>query len=536
MDSLKLLIEGDEITQRVSIPPETVSDPNKIDYDFFEQPSPEFFCPVTLELLIEPHQTTCCGNHLSQEAANRLQRDGKPCPLCQKSQLSTMPDLFYKRKVNETKVRCPHNKSECQWVGGVNELKQHSGTCPKRPWQCQHCGFDATYDIGVNEHVPKCTKYPVLCPNYCEIGSVSRCNLEAHLTVCPLQPVACQYAEVGCNVKVPRRDLAHHMEEEQMQHLVSATLLILQLTRESAEERKRLLQVITDKNEENKQLQKQLRENKSHLEKQLKQLQDEVTNLQQQIQEKDKEIVEMGRQVRMFKEKEVGFKKELTMRDQHIGKQDDKVLDLQKDEAIEDLKKHLKELQDGVDAKVTVLQQQVVKYGEDTQEHLKQQDKHVEHLSMCQLQGYTMQELILTGFRKCQAKSECGGWNSEAFYSHPEGYKLQVIIDTNGTTIDVRGEYVSAWIKLLNGDYDDMLDWPMTVTTHLQLLNQLGNYNHHEKITTSNWSNGHRGKYGGQILKYIKLADLQLNADKSIQYLMNDSLRFQVFVKTRPKV
>ena len=64
------------------------------EFDFVERPSEDFFCPVTFELLLNPHQTTCCGNHLSEKAVRRLQRDGKPCPMCKESELSTMPDVF----------------------------------------------------------------------------------------------------------------------------------------------------------------------------------------------------------------------------------------------------------------------------------------------------------------------------------------------------------------------------------------------------------------------------------------------------------
>ena len=38
------------------------------EYDFVEQPPEEFFCLVSLAVLLEPYQTQCCGNHLSQEA------------------------------------------------------------------------------------------------------------------------------------------------------------------------------------------------------------------------------------------------------------------------------------------------------------------------------------------------------------------------------------------------------------------------------------------------------------------------------------
>ena len=50
------------------------------EFDFVERPSQDFFCPVSLDLLLEPQLTSCCGHHLSLEVANRLQKKGKSCP------------------------------------------------------------------------------------------------------------------------------------------------------------------------------------------------------------------------------------------------------------------------------------------------------------------------------------------------------------------------------------------------------------------------------------------------------------------------
>ena len=219
--------EGDEAT-------------NQEEFDFVEQLSEDFFCPVTFELLLNPHQTTCCGHHLSEKAVKRLQREGKPCPMCKELKLVTMPDKFFKRKASAVLIRCPYKESECEWVGEVGGAKQHIRACPKRPWKCQHCDFTSTFDIGI-QHVVQCTKHPVPCPNECEIGTVPRCDVEKHCTECPLEPVACEFADGGCSVKVTRRDLKQHMEESLQQHLFSATLLNLKLTRETIAEKDRLL-------------------------------------------------------------------------------------------------------------------------------------------------------------------------------------------------------------------------------------------------------------------------------------------------------
>ena len=126
-------------------------------------------------------------------------------------------------------------KSGCAWVGELVDHNLHCTACPKRPWKCQHCNYETTYEVGTQDHTPKCTKYPHPCPNRCEIGTVPRCKVESHLLVCPMRLVECGFANDGCDVKVPRRDLPRHMSESAQQHLMNATLLNLRLTRTDAE-------------------------------------------------------------------------------------------------------------------------------------------------------------------------------------------------------------------------------------------------------------------------------------------------------------
>ncbi len=201
------------------------------DYDFVQQPDSEYFCPVSSELLVEPHQTSCCGQHISQQAANRLIREQKPCPMCKDDEFNTQVDKYFTRKVRQLKVRCPHKKSGCEWTGELGDLNHHTTSCPKRPWKCKYCEFEETYEIG-NEHIPVCANYPFACPNQCGVGTFRRRDAEKHLLECPLQLVECEFAGTGCDVKVPQRDLVSHMTENAQHHLMTATLLNLRLTRE----------------------------------------------------------------------------------------------------------------------------------------------------------------------------------------------------------------------------------------------------------------------------------------------------------------
>ena len=225
------------------------------EYDFVKKPSQEYFCPVTFEILKDPRQmNSCCGNHLSRAVAERLEKEGKPCPICKKKPLKTAEDLFFKRKVLALKVKCSNKLRGCKWVGELGELDNHlkigsvagrchfvsvecplkcdkhiqrrnleehkSSECVKRPFTCKYCEYEATYELVTNEHWLKCQKYPEKCPNECSEDNIERQFLQHHLDEeCPLQEVECKFTYAGCPVKMKRRKIQKHMDESRDEHL-----------------------------------------------------------------------------------------------------------------------------------------------------------------------------------------------------------------------------------------------------------------------------------------------------------------------------
>ena len=227
----------------------------KGEYDFVEKPSEEFFCPVTYEVLLDPVQTNiCCGNHLSRAVAEQLQAEGKPCPLCKKTPLKTGEDLFFKRKVRQLKVRCHHMSAGCRWVGELGELESHlnlgslegqcdfvkvecplkcgiilqrrnveehkSNDCAKRPFSCVYCDYESTHEKVVNDHWPKCQRFPNVCPNKCSTDTIERRFLQHRLQEqCPLQKNPCKYFFAGCQATVERKAMQKHLDENKGEHL-----------------------------------------------------------------------------------------------------------------------------------------------------------------------------------------------------------------------------------------------------------------------------------------------------------------------------
>ena len=70
-----------------------------------------------------------------------------------------------------------------------------------------------------SSHHEECPKYPVECPNHCEVGHVKREEISRHLEECPLAIVECPYAAVGCESVVRRKEEMEHVMGSVGQHM-----------------------------------------------------------------------------------------------------------------------------------------------------------------------------------------------------------------------------------------------------------------------------------------------------------------------------
>ena len=538
-------------------------EPVQIEYDFVEEPPREYFCPVTFELLSDPQQTECCGHLLSGKVVSRLQREGKSCPLCNDPNFKVINDKHFKRKANELKVRCPHKRNGCEWVGELGNLDQHSSSCPKRPWQCKHCDFEGTYDVGTTDHLPNCTKYPKPCPNQCEIGTVPRCDMEKHLTQCPLQLVECEFAQAGCQVRVPRRVLARHMEEEGQRHLLSMSLLNLGLTRE-------LHQKMAEKDQQIAELQEQMQRQNSMLQKQIKDLQEQTekqlqtqldagfSGIRGEIQTQDGKLTDLQREI---PKQITGMQKKLEQKLADQRKETQEQITQAEDQLKQKLAEQRKETKEQIteqrketEKQISRLQTQLQNENEtlrktlQLQLYIQEQDKQIPN-SLCVLRAFSPPfEITLTDFSVHKAGGVQSTWRSDSFYSHTGGYKFQLSIDINESVWDPfsaalmfgkprsnfmrSSTYCSAFLSLMKGVCDDSLSWPIQITAHLQLLNQRGDHGH--VVATLNRSGVAKGspdsmRFGGR--KFISHSELEHDAAKGTEYLKHDRLCFRLYLK-----
>lgn len=189
----------------------------------------ELLCPICSEILRDPFQTQCCGKHYCHDCLQALLKEGKPCFSCQ-SQVRAFRDVNAANRVNALAVRCSHEAWGCAWRGELGGLGEHLLQCAKRPvrcdlcgdtvlsenldahkstqcmkrtFRCPHCnGFESTYETVRDGHWPRCSYYPVPCPNKCSEHSIPRGMVFQHLReACEVKQEVMKMAEMKAQLQ-----------------------------------------------------------------------------------------------------------------------------------------------------------------------------------------------------------------------------------------------------------------------------------------------------------------------------------------------
>ena len=133
----------------------------------------------------------------------------------------------------------------------------------------------------------------------------------------------------------------------------------------------------------------------------------------------------------------------------------------------------------------------------------------------------------LPGYASKKENNEKFG--SISFYTHPGGYKMFCIIYPNGHGTGEES-HVSVYTKLVEGRYDNQLRWPFTGTVTFELLNQLGDDNHHRMVISHRASEDRRVGSSRGNSKFLPHSSLDHKPATNTQYLLDDTLYFRVSV------
>lgn len=319
-------------------------------------------------------------------------------------------------------VYCPNKLMGCSWRGKIPEIKDHMmkedgcpvvsvkcrcgitvvrgnliehyrKDCPLTPqmMNCTYCDLRGEKKVIEGEHKEHCRKYPLTCPNNCGISNIPREQLTAHLDdECCLQLVPCEYVNVGCMMKVHRKDVAQHCAEYSTDHLHLVRTGLAATNDEIAATKQKVLQVNN----------------------QLSTTHGDITNMLLQVASMVETLAESNTQ-------KCG---------QTFGRKHWQVW------------LHCRSLQAAARCVVSPVIIRITDY------EYKKRCKEV--------------------------------WYSEPFWSHHNGYKVQLKVHANGFGSG-KGTHLSMGICIKEGPNDKHLAWPVQGTFNMSLLNQIADDNKH---------------------------------------------------------
>lgn len=502
----------------------------------FVEPPPTLLqseCSICLQILCLPHLISCCGHNYCKTCIEQVMEKSRPCPLCNEESFTVLHNKGLQRSLNELHVYCSNSKVGCEWKGRLGQLEQHlnedpeqevqlvgcsyveveckhgcggrmrrglisehqNEQCPQRPFCCAYCReYDSIHADVVYRHWPVCRKYPMSCPNHCTVYAIERENMEEHLRVdCPLQKVSCEFSFAGCDIVLPREDLSDHLESNQIDHMTMLAAMNVRLNDDLVEKEEQIAKLSKDFGD-------QLALARAESQREIDSLRKANTLLKQEVNELKSHMTDLMASFKL---------------------------------AIDQLKESQSQQERDQKCQTETLRQEVTSLNiksDATRNDLSQQCYSIQSFI-----GLFPVEFVMSNF-ECLRQNGIE-WQSMPFYSHLEGYRLCLVAYPNGMG-NAEGSYVSVYICLMQGEFDNKLRWPFRGAVTIQILNQLGDRipatgtlrftENTPSRYTSRVVKAERAEKGWGLIKFIRHEELCYNGVKNRQFLKDDCLRFRI--------
>ena len=225
------------------------------EYDFVDALPDRLVCKICDFPSRVPHLSVCCGHSFCVsclDSAKKARGITKACPICRArdDQFVTVPNKQADRELKQLQILCPNKEKGCKWQGELSNVDghlesgegcqyedvkcpnddceevvqrqfmlRHAYECPHRYKICEYCRAMDKYQLIEGEHKKQCPKFPLPCPNKCEIESIPREDMEAHRKECPLEVIQCDYHSMGCEESMVRKRKRKHEVEHMEEHL-----------------------------------------------------------------------------------------------------------------------------------------------------------------------------------------------------------------------------------------------------------------------------------------------------------------------------
>ena len=457
----------------------------------------DFKCALCQNLLREPQLNDCCGEHLCRACVDKDQ----PCPLCNSLTFQVIPDKKLARRMERAKIKCSMHDQGCDWVGKLENLESHldptSGDCgyihvnctnacggrvlrhqlpshlerdcPRRRCSCQYCGCSASYENICTKHVAVCKKYPVPCPNECSVGTVERCCLEQHLqNECLLQEADCDFSHAGCTTRLRRRDVEKHAKENIQEHLRLLSIKFGEACVRLEQKEKQLDQVQAELRERDKQMEQQSQ--------QIMRIEKHMTKVLARLKAQDQEMCEMKLTMEQHNHLIARFR-------EHNVNECEESVHMEGFEPEPQLPWPL--MQDIERSDPVKIPEGINASDQGSTNSAKVARPFYPSAPPLTEFKFYMHRLRSSSLSRSPAKQ---GYNpqqkSPVFYTSREGYMMQVHVYDNTSS----GRGVSVYVYICRGEYDDTLEWPLSASITVTLVNTNRTQQLHSKTLTGKWN------------------------------------------------
>ena len=483
------------------------------DYEFVHTPSDTLICQICHYPSKEPHLSLCCGHTFCRsclEAAKRVKSVSNACPVCRNEEYVTVFNKQADRIIRSLHVYCYNIKKGCKWQGEINAITSHinnrdgcqfqrvycqnncgmiyqrryqtihvKNACPCRKVNCQYCHDTGEHQFIEGQHKKECPKFPLTCPNHCNVGIIFRKDMDMHRRVCPMVIIDCfmncgktlerwylnTHVKTYCPCRKVNCQYCHDRGERQfieglhkklcpkLPQLCPNYCKVNEIARDEIEEHISIcpLQIIKckyhvvgcdavmvrkDQNKHNKEMMEEhLSLSVTNLAAKQHNTQSIIHDLTQKLATANKEIAALKQQLVMLTD-------------------NDKVL-----------------------CKAKMRFQLSITEQESTQQSFVIRPLHLSfYLDAASAESSTGIECLPVLLKMkiyTEKKQQNKAWFSVPFYTHLTGYKMQLVIFSND--VNNSGSCMGLFLQLLSGPFDEELLWPMRGEFKVTLVDQGSN-------------------------------------------------------------
>ncbi|XP_011407980.2 PREDICTED: TNF receptor-associated factor 4-like [Amphimedon queenslandica] len=467
----------EEVTKNIS----TSKDYGGYDYSFISSHEElhEFICPICRLVLRSPHLTDCCGACFCSTCIREHISLDNSCPLCKKEHYSVFIHRNIERSINRLQVKCPNNADGCVWVGPLVDVATHVDL---NKGDCDFvrclCPF-CEEEFSLNTLYTHKTDECPRRPYSCKFCSFKSAyeDMPSHWPLCDGYPAPCPN-DCG-SMDMPRRDIPQHLEVCPRKIIeCDFKFLGCDSTYPLSDAR------VHEESSAHFHMSLMGRMVRELMNREATPTGPTHEDLEGRLEEKDRELSLLREQVQV-QGKELGELRSL----------------------------------------VSTLEESQAKLAKD----LQKVRSHV-----------VTPPFHFTVYKFSELRSSGKQWFSSPFYTHPQGYRMCISLDCNGSD-EGRGTHVSVYANLMRGEFDDELSWPFCGIVVIQLINQYGGGDKgghivHEIPFTPDVPleisdrilDQELAESGLGVPQFVAHGQLQLDKYTNCGYLRNECLRFCV--------